>query len=315
MIVWITGAKGFIGQHLSRHLAAQGHLVLGLGHGLWPEATAQAGLALWINGEISASNLNSLRTAHGRPELIVHLAGGSSVGVAMANPREDFARTVSSTAELLEWLRQESPQTRVVVVSSAAVHGAGHDGPIAESASTRPFSPYGHHKLMMEQLCKSYAAGYGLSCLVLRLFSVYGPGLRKQLLWDLCRRLSDSPSAMELSGTGEELRDWTHVEDVVRAIEATCALAAPDVPTFNMGTGRATSVRLVAQMVIDAFGEDGIRAELSFNGNVRAGDPFSLVADPTRLRALGFECRITPQQGIAEYVHWFRAQHWGGLVG
>lgn len=315
MIVWVTGAKGFIGQHLSRHLAAQGHTVLGLGHGLWPEAADQAGLTLWLNGEISASNLNSLRLAHGRPELVVHLAGGSSVGVALANPREDFARTVASTAELLEWLRQESPQARLVVVSSAAVHGAGHDGRIAECAPMNPFSPYGHHKLMMEQLCKSYAAGYGLSCLVLRLFSVYGPGLRKQLLWDLCQRLSTSPPALELSGTGGELRDWTHVDDVVRAIEATSALAASDVPTFNVGTGRATSVREVAQLVIDAFDEDGMRTELRFNGKVRAGDPFSLVADPMRLQALGFECRITPQQGIAEYVHWFRAQQGGGLAG
>ena len=165
---------------------------------------------------------------------------------------------------------------------------------------------------MMEQLCRSYATCYGLSCLVLRLFSVYGPGLRKQLLWDLCQRLAASPAIVELSGTGDELRDWTHVEDVLRAIEATFALAASDVPIFNVGTGRATSVREVAQMVIDAFGTAGIRSELRFNGKVRAGDPFSLVADPARLRTLGFEWRITPQQGIADYVQWFRAQHSAG---
>lgn len=315
MIVWITGAKGFIGQHLSRHLAAQGHTVLGLGHGLWPEAAAHADLTLWVNGEISGSNLNSLRLAGGRPDLAVHLAGGSSVGAALANPHEDFFRTVASTVELLEWLRQESPETRLIAVSSAAVHGAGHEGRIAESDATQPLSPYGHHKLMMEQLCHSYGRCYGVPSVVLRLFSVYGPGLRKQLLWDLCRRLADAPAILELSGTGDELRDWTQVADVLQAIEVTSPLAAPEVPTFNVGTGTATPVRVVAQMAIDAFAADGIRSELRFNGNVRAGDPFSLVADPTNLKKLGFECRVPLRQGIADYVDWFRAQRRAGIAG
>ena len=74
-----------------------------------------------------------------------------------------------------------------------------------------------------------------------------------------------------------------------------------------VGSGRATSVREVAQTVIAAFGEAGVRSELSFNGQVRAGDPFSLVADPSRLQALGFECHVSSQQGIADYVHDFLA--------
>ena len=308
MIVWITGAKGFIGQHLARYLAAHGNMVLGLGHGLWPESETEAGLAAWLNGEISGSNLTSLRVAHGTPDLVVHLAGGSSVGAAIANPREDFARTVVTTAELLEWLRLESPRTRFVAISSAAVHGFAHTGQISESSATQPLSPYGFHKLMMEQLCRSYASCYGLPCLVLRLFSVYGPGLRKQLLWDLCRRLQDAPPSIKLSGTGDELRDWTHVSDVLRAIEVTADLASPEVPTLNVGSGCATSVREVAQTVIDVFAATGQRSKLHFNGKVRAGDPFSLVADASRLQAIGFECSIAPHQGIAEYVRWFHDQ-------
>lgn len=308
MIVWITGAKGFIGQHLARRLATRGDTVLGVGHGLWPEAAMEASLSFWLNGEITGSNLNSLRLVHGRPDLVVHLAGGSSVGLALANPLEDFSRTVGSTAALLEWLRQESPQTRLVAVSSAAVHGAGHEGRIADSAPTRPLSPYGHHKLMMEQLCRSYASCYGLPCLVLRLFSVFGLGLRKQLLWDICQRLRAEPASVELDGSGDELRDWTYVSDVLQAIEATADLASPEVSTFNVGSGRATSVREVAQMVINAFGEAGEQTELRFSGKVRAGDPFSLVADPLRLQKFGFECRVSLQQGIADYVRWFQGQ-------
>ncbi len=308
MIVWITGAKGFIGQHLARCLVARGDTVAGLGHGHWPEATDTTGISLWLNGEISVSNLNSMRSASSTPDVIIHLAGGSSVGVAIANPREDFSRTVVSTMEVLEWVRQESPSTRVVAVSSAAVYGSGHSNCISELSQKEPFSPYGHHKLMMEDACRSYASSYGLQCLVLRLFSVYGPGLRKQLLWDLCQRLKDSENNIELSGTGDELRDWTHVSDVVRAIEMTLDLASSNVPVFNVGSGQATSVREIAQVVIDAFTGSDKQIVPAFNGIGRAGDPFCLLADVQQLSKRGFECEISPREGIANYVQWFCAQ-------
>ena len=75
------------------------------------------------------------------------------------------------------------------------------------------------HKLMMEQVCRSYGAAFGLRTIVARLFSVYGLGLRKQLLWDLCKKLSEEGSSVQLGGTGEELRDWVDVGDVTHALE------------------------------------------------------------------------------------------------
>ena len=91
----------------------------------------------------------------GPPDYIFHLAGGSSVGASIANPYEDFSRTVATTAELLEWMRLAAQNATLVSVSSAAVYGAGHTGPIREEHALLPFSPYGYHKLMMENLCQS----------------------------------------------------------------------------------------------------------------------------------------------------------------
>src|SRR6201998_2057558 len=153
MTVWITGANGFIGRYLSRALADAGHTVHGVGHGAIHDSDRERlGLQSWLNGEIDAANLNSLAIAHGPPSKIFHLAGGSSVGLSIAQPFEDFSRTVASTARLLEWLRGSAPECPVIVASSAAVYGADHDGPISEDAVPAPMSPYGQHKLMMEQL-------------------------------------------------------------------------------------------------------------------------------------------------------------------
>ena len=96
-----------------------------------------------------------------------------------------------------------------------------------------PFSAYGYHKLMMEQLCRCYATTYGTRVAVTRLFSVYGSFLQKQLLWDLCTKLASGTSTVELGGTGEELRDWTDVRDVVRALSLVKELASDAVPILN----------------------------------------------------------------------------------
>lgn len=219
MSIWVTGANGFIGRHLVRELASAGHAVHGVGHGALDPAQAQTlGLQTWINGEVDAANLSALATLHGLPSRVFHLAGGSSVGLSIARPFEDFSRTVTSTARLLEWLRSFAPSSRLIVVSSAAVYGADHTGPIPESAALLPMSPYGHHKLVMEQLCQSYVQSFGIHCMVVRLFSVYGPHLRKQLLWDICSRLRSEVAALNLGGTGTEIRDWTDVRDVVRLL-------------------------------------------------------------------------------------------------
>src|SRR5690349_3312310 len=106
MMVWITGANGFIGRYLARALADAGHVIHGIGHGAIHDADRmRLGLKTWLNGEIDAANLNAIARAHGPPSKIFHLAGGSSVGLSIAQPFEDFSRTVTSTARLLEWLR------------------------------------------------------------------------------------------------------------------------------------------------------------------------------------------------------------------
>jgi UDP-glucose 4-epimerase len=305
--MWVTGAQGFIGRHLCRVLAEQGDRVDGIGHGAIDEADRRRiGLREWLNGEIDAANLNALAGRSGLPSTVFHLAGGSSVGLSIVQPLEDFSRTVSSTARLLEWLRSAAPDCRLIVASSAAVYGARHVGPIPENALPAPMSPYGAHKLMMEQLCRSYGITFGLRSTVVRLFSVYGPHLRKQLLWDICSRLQQDEQTMVLAGTGAETRDWTDVRDVVRLLALIGKLPQHQTcRVINGGSGRTTSVAEIATMLVKNWKRD---VAVRYSGAVRAGDPFSLLADDVVLRQLPFDWRISIEQGIADYVNWFKEQ-------
>ena len=307
MIAWVTGARGFIGRHLAQHLAGQGLRVAGVGHGHWPQAEAlRHGVGEWLNGEIDESNLDLVASRSGRPDIVYHLAGGASVGASLANPAEDYERTVHTTLRLLDWIRRRCAEVPVLAVSSAAVYGAGHAGPIAESVVGVPFSPYGYHKSMMETLCRSYAQNFGLRTAIARVFSAYGPGLRKQLLWDICTRLQTPAAELVLDGTGTETRDWLDVRDLAAAL-AQIAARTPTAhcPVLNVGSGSGSTVATVATQLLAAAG-DG-RA-LRFSGRVRPGDPAALVADVTALRALGVPEPRPLAAGVADYVRWFREQ-------
>lgn len=297
-MIWVTGAAGFIGGHLTRHLTSAGFAVAGLGGGgAMPDECVSA-----TNGLIDIDAIEMLANSTGLPDTIYHLAGGSSVGASLADPYGDYTRTLGSTAAILEWVRTRSAGSRIVFVSSAAVYGVDQHGPIAVNAPLRPFSPYGHHKAAAEFLCRSYAQSFGLQIAVVRLFSVYGAGLRKQLLWDLCVKLARDGSAI-LGGTGAELRDWTDVRDVVRLLALSAPLADTIVPIINGGTGYAHDVATIAGLVARSFDLDA--KVIDFSGARRAGDPLSLIADPMELPR-GFSWSVTLEQGIRDYVAWFR---------
>lgn len=305
--VWITGGKGFIGRNLAKFIAAKQCKVFGIGHGFWiPQESAKWSYTSWMNAEIDFASLNQLASQSGLPETIYHLAGGSAVAPSIQNPYEDFQRTVDTTARLLEWVRQISPETKVIGVSSAAVYGAGFFEPIKEDAIGHPYSPYGFHKAMLESLFNSYRQTFSLNVAVIRLFSVYGAGLEKQLLWDICNKLETSTNGrILLNGTGEEIRDWLHVSDATKLLWLVSVDKTLNHPFINGGTGLATSIQNVAQAVVGAWGKD---FEIDFSGIARKGDPQSLVADITIAKSYGFSAETSLTDGVADFVKWFKSR-------
>lgn len=311
MMIWVTGARGFIGRHVARHLAARGDFVAGLGHGAWTEVERSAwGVQEWRNGDVAHSNLDALSVTCGLPDAVIHLAGGSAVGPSFVQPAEDFRRSVSTANELLEWLRLRAPHACVVMASSAAVYGAGHDAVIPESATCRPYSPYGFHKRMAELAVESYAHSFGLRAAIVRLFSVYGEGLRKQLLWDACSRLSAGDSPLRLGGTGQERRDWLHVEDAARLLTLAVDWAEVGAPLINGGTGVGATIADVATHLCECW---GTATSVTFSGQSRSGDPHALVADVSQLRRRSFVPAHAWQDGMRAYVRWFQREQASGL--
>jgi len=297
--VLVTGAHGFLGRHVARQFAAAGSLVTGIGHGVWDRNETEAfGLTFWHTTDVT---LDALVTYAGKPSVIVHCAGSGSVPYSMEQPHQDFQRTVANTAAVLEYVRLHSPASIVVYPSSGAVYGNAQKVPIEESDPLAPVSPYGVHKLMAEELCRSYARHFGISVAIVRFFSIYGKGLRKQLLWDACRKAVDGE--LKFHGTGQEVRDWIHVDDAAALLMAAAAHATPECLVVNGGSGSGTEIASLLDLVFSHL-QPG--AELAFNGVGRSGDPSRFIADSRAAESIGWSPKTDLASGVADYVTWFR---------
>jgi UDP-glucose 4-epimerase len=298
--VLVTGANGFLGRHVARCFARKGHTVLGMGHGDWSREEWQMwGLSGWQCADVT---LETLRQYAESPSAIVHCAGSGSVAYSLEDPLADYERTVTTTAHVLEYVRTSVPSCRVVYPSSASVYGTAETVPIREDSPTKPISQYGVHKLMAEQMIGSYTCQFGISASIMRLFSVYGCGLRKQLLWDACRKFTNDDFLF--MGTGEEVRDWLHVEDAADLLLTAMEHATPECPIVNGGSGVGATVCEVLVKLGGCLSQNKLTP--SFSGALRRGDPSRFIADIERSKAWGWTPKFDWQKGIAEYAIWWQ---------
>ncbi len=299
--VLVTGAAGFIGGAIARDALARGYRVSTIGHGTdRPALWDVTGMVHRIAGLVGAATLDQLP---GPPDIVYHCAGGASVQASITEPDRDRERTVGSTAALADWLAANAAGARVVYPSSGAVYGDAAGRPDGRSGACRPMSPYGQHKADAEAVLLRAAERFGFGVAIVRLFSVYGPGLRKQLLWDACGKLATGTA--EFFGTGVERRDFVEISDVVALMRAAAGTVQPvsSPVVVDGGTGQGIAVRDVLALLAEGF--DPV-PEVRFLGTSRAGDPTDMIASRNATATLGWTPQVPLAQGLLRYVGWFR---------
>ena len=292
MRILVTGSGGFIGGSFGRYAARAGHALLGVGLAsqpspAWPGAHAQA--------DVATSDLSELVNSFA-PDVLLHAAGAASVGASLAHPLDDLRAAVLTWANVLDSVRRSGARPLVIFPSSAAVYGDTGDATAREDSAVRPISPYGYHKAACELLAREYAECFGLRVVVCRLFSVFGEAQRRLLVWELYRQLASDASQVWLEGTGDETRDYLHVEDASAAmLELSEAFAGERARgrddelerggcrVVNVASGEETRVVELAERMraLVAPGK-----EVRCRGRARAGDPRRWHADAALLRTL-----------------------------
>ena len=292
--VLVTGAAGFIGGALAAHFRQQGARVF-----VDAERGQSASTRRWPLTE--AGLLQA--TGGATPDVIFHAAGSGTVAKVAAQPALELPANLGALLSVLQFAQQHAPAARVVLLSSAALYGNAPATPQRETDHRAPVSLYGLAKAQAEQLAEFYAAQHAVHTTAVRLFSVYGPGLRKQLLWDAMVKFGQKRS--DFFGTGDERRDWLHVDDVCSFMSALLARGVgPDFEAFNCGGEPATTAEVLSMMASMA----GAGAP-EFNRQTRPGDPPCLIADCSKAqRELGWTARTGWRDGVAGYARWFAAQ-------
>lgn len=300
--VLVTGVAGFIGRYVARHFSDQGWSVIGIDSSP-PENAPLSNLAAYHRLQLPDPKLNSILQEK-PPQVCIHCAGRASVGLSVTDPAADFHANTVLTFELLNALHLYAPDCRFIFLSSAAIYGNPESLPVSEKQSCGPLSPYGFHKLQCEQLCLEFAKVYNLPTASVRIFSAYGPGLRRQVVWDICRK-AITQSSIILQGTGQESRDFIHALEIARALNIVAESAPMQGEVYNLGTGREVYIEELARLTLDVLGLD---CPLNFDGIIPVGNPLNWQADISKLQSLGFTPSVSLEQGIKTFATWCRAE-------
>ena len=298
----LTGIAGFLGRHIARHFAGAGWRVVGV-DSLAPENVQLGAGVRYARIKLPSPEFGAL-LAEAKPDVLLHCAGRASVPLSMQDPAADFHDNTVLTFELLDSVRRNASGCRFILLSSAAVYGNPKALPVSENTHVAPLSPYGFHKRQCELVCQEFARIYSVPTVSVRIFSAYGAGLRRQVVWDICERLLTNGS-LSLSGTGNESRDFIHATDIARALALLSEKAPAEGEIYNLSTGRETTIDELAGHLIAAL---GMNVAAAFDGKTRAGDPLNWRADVSKLTALGFAPTVALEQGLAQVASWARAE-------
>lgn len=298
----ITGVNGFLGKSAKKYFEKE-YDITGIDLAA-KYSGGEDGLSYYqCNMSQETAELSSIFTSV-QPDVVLHCAGSANVGASVVNPMADLDGNLHSLYQLLLALKSFEKRPKIIFFSSAGVYGNPKRLPIRESDVPAPISPYGIHKLMAEQLCNYYNRVHGYRIRSVRIFSAYGSGLRKQLLWDIYQKYQNT-GKINLFGTGAETRDFIHVSDILRALELILAYEGTE-EIFNVANGEEVSIRELAETYAGILGESaGI---VTFNGETKPGDPKNWRADISLLKKLGYEKKMELAEGISDYVNWVKQQ-------
>jgi len=316
--VLITGSAGFIGFHLARHLLERGEEIFGIDnfndyYSVKLKRERHALLEGYENyrwHECDLADMLSLQSAlkDFKPECVVNLAAQVGVRYSNVNPHIYAETNVLGFLNLLECCRDVKPQPRLIYASSSSVYGGNQELPFCEQQVVdTPISLYAATKKTNELMAHCYNHLYGIQCIGLRFFTVYGPWGRPDMAVWLFAEAIRNGEPLKVFNRGEMLRDFVYIDDIVAGV-ANCIYAdnLPGCDIFNIGSHRSERLLDVIELIAAELGVKSPRLELL---PMQDGDLPATYASIEKLhQAVGFRPSTSVSEGIPKFIKWF--QEW-----
>ena len=295
----VTGGAGFIGSHLVQRLLADGEEVRvldDLSTGSMDRIAPIQDQIDFIQGDLR--DPATIAAAIQGVQYVLHQAAQPSVPLSVLDPAHTYAVNTMGTLHLLQAARAAGVE-RVVMASTSAIYGNDPTSPKSEQLPPAPVSPYASSKLSTESMGAVFTKAFGLECVLLRYFNVYGPGQDPNSAYAAAiPKFLDSMGRGEqpiIFGDGLQTRDFIYVGDVVRAnlIAATSSAGAGRV--YNIATGTSVTILEIVHAVAERL---GITPEITF-APVRMGDVLHSLADVRKAeQELGFVAETSLADGL-----------------
>lgn len=307
----VTGAAGFVGSRIATELLRTGWTVVGLDR-----------ISDYYEPKIKLRNLQKLErsvnfTAVLRDinevdlelhlegcDAIFHQAGQPGVRKSWGSDFQSYVQdNIMATQVLLEAVSNHAPSARVVYASSSSIYGNADVYPTSELTLPRPHSPYGVSKLAAEHLCALYAANRGIHVTALRYFTVYGPGQRPDMAFTRFCSAIERGDEITVYGSGNQIRDFTYVDDIVAANMAAASRDSIDYRVYNVAGGSSVSVNETIATLGRLSGKSPRVTHIGMvAGDVlRTGGTTELIA-----RELGWSAKVDLERGLAAQLEWIR---------
>ncbi|MDI9615761.1 MAG: SDR family oxidoreductase [Methanothrix sp.] len=298
----VTGGAGFIGSNIARALCEENDVTV-IDNMSTGRRANLCGLEERIRlVECDINDIKMLKEEFESVDYVLHQAALPSVQRSIMDPMTTNRSNVDGTLAVLVAAR-DCGVNRVVFASSSAVYGDSPELPKRESSVPRPMSPYAVTKLVGEHYCRVFHEIYGLECVSLRYFNVFGPGQDPASEYAaVIPKFIDavlSGSQPVVYGDGEQTRDFVYVKDVVRANILACISPRASGLAINIGTGYATSLN----RLLDAIRKILKREIRPIYTEPRPGDVRNSVADITLAReVLGYVPEYRLEDGLREML-------------
>jgi UDP-glucuronate 4-epimerase len=315
--ILLTGGAGFIGSHVAEALIRRGmkvSIVDNLDNFYAPnrkrlnlQEIRNAGDYEFF--ELDVRDMAALRkiAEQVQPEVMIHLAARAGVRPSIEQPALYESVNVGATVNLLEIAREFKVQ-RLIFGSSSSVYGVTNKVPFCEDdLETRPISPYAATKLAAELMCYTYAHLYGLTCVCLRFFTVYGPRQRPDLAIHKFTALIESGKSIPVFGDGSMGRDYTYVDDIVAGVISSLDYVPQSkVPfeVFNLGNSHPVRLSELIAHLETATGKKALQQRLP----EQPGDvPITWANIDKAKRLLAYSPKTSMEQGLRSFVAWYRS--------
>lgn len=305
----VTGAAGFIGSHLCGRLLEEGFSVTGIDAftDFYPQWIKQKNLASiqshqrfnFIPADINTYDIDPLVR---RADFVFHLAAQAGVRTSWGENFFVYTKNnIEATQTLLEKARGSRLQ-KFIYGSSSSVYGHCPELPMSEGSPLVPFSPYGVTKLAAEHLCHLYFKNFGVPCVSLRFFTVYGPGQRPDMAFHRFLKSLADDKPVVVYGNGQQTRDFTYIDDIIEANIA-CLEQGKIGEIYNVGGGQQKKLAAILPLLENICQ----KKPNIIHKEQQQGDVLHTYADITKSRRdLGFAPRVTLEDGLKEEWAWLR---------